>query len=399
MITHIDLHYKVAAKAVSSCPQESVNLYRLGKSRFYIYDVVNVKPSPFDRDGITWAQGHKKCRSLGKLLIASNLNKITTNGLIARGLERKAAEMKFRQTVYWINARYDTSKTRYYWGANKKNLVHYGNFYYKQPRPIGVGAHYGSETALNPWNNTEKYDKKKNKEQCLAFALAFMNRKELGFQASWLERSCKDRSYRRVLCESSDPACEENKSRNPHVLTEDKEYYFTEGNWIFANRRFIVNWAPRNHDEAKEYCKNLNLELFNPLHDDECLIPYLKLWAPVLSTYNFWTGYTYFEDKQEFRDENGQVFQKGASLKHDYSTRTSKSSNHFCVAYQWTYEFKNETRCGNEANPEAGCEWMYYILAPSNCNNFIGTVCQHASTDNTSERKIYIPQKRMPNFF
>ncbi|ODN06675.1 hypothetical protein Ocin01_00035 [Orchesella cincta] len=285
------------------CAENGKTLHRLGKTRFYVlHDPKNRKYK------FTFKEGSKRCRTYGMRL--ARIEKLTTDAMVSRLLEGLLQKHKWADTWYWIDAQYNTK--------------------------LNIYTHQDESVPLN------------------------------GFGTSWDERYCGNSDKRRVLCESENPKCDY-KSDNVETFTDSEvnEKYLTEGNFVFSDRRFIVNWKPRTYDEAEAHCRSIGLELHVSQKEDKCLIAYLKLWAQSITMYQFWTplnyvaGYGFYTkdvDTVELNENEG---------------RSTKLDKNFCVASVYSYEYSNQTAC------EGKCTWNSFSLAPANCLNPIGTICRH----------------------
>ncbi|CAL8072540.1 unnamed protein product [Orchesella dallaii] len=104
--------------------------------------------------------------------------------------------------------------------------------------------------------------------------------------------------------------------------------------------------------------------------DEEGLDP-KQIFTEGITTYHFWTNLKFIWNKRHFVYPNGTVLDKGMYTIKLEESRTSKLADEFCVTIAYAYEYPNETAACDT------CSWSMLVVAPANCNNPVGTICQH----------------------
>lgn len=99
----------------------------------------------------------------------------------------------------------------------------------------------------------------------------------------------------------------------------------------------------------------------------------------------FWTAMSYHEETKEYMDSSGNSLPNtGAEINFAESPtqmgRSLKNSPIFCVAISHAYEFLSQMPCSNPLNRT--CMWSFIKYTPANCNNYHGTICEHAKHSN-----------------
>ncbi|CAL8116825.1 unnamed protein product [Orchesella dallaii] len=348
----------------AKCVAKKGKLTRLGKTRFYI---AHKKKRG---DYVDWNAAKKLCEKQGFKM--AKITKLTTMASVSRILEKYVDENRLKDSWYWLNAKYDEKQENYVWLDNNKPLE-YTNYFYRQPRPIGVGSHMSAE---------QKYKLNKNLQQCLTLAMPLSGLADteknpgcviFGHATTFDESACENIKKRHAICESSDESCNEDE-KNPFALSEDKDAYFNDGNWIVGDRKYIVNWKQRSYEDSVAFCRSLGLKLFNPEMQEDCLVPYLKLWSRFVTISQFWTAWRYIAKTTEFKDVTGKVLAVGAA-RVNFTERSSKRDSSFCVAMQHFYEFK-ESQMPCPKNDMSACDWNFVQYVPANCKTYLGTICQ-----------------------
>lgn len=101
-----------------------------------------------------------------------------------------------------------------------------------------------------------------------------------------------------------------------------------------------------------------------------------------MTTSQFWTDYNYNVNKKRFIDTStGTQVHDNEDWHENFAgaTRSQKTDPDFCVAMALTYEFKGQLPCLDQTDPR--CTWSFYDFFPANCNNYLGTICQHPDKD------------------
>ncbi|CAL8116831.1 unnamed protein product [Orchesella dallaii] len=382
------LIFIVVVQIHGQCPKDegfgrTASLHRVGNSRFYI-----IHGEDRMRHTFSWNNAWYECRRRGGMKLAI-LDKLTTFFAVAN-YWRTHTKAIYKDTWYWLAAKYNPRDEVYEWYDDRRGrtrfAVNYTNFFYRQPRPIGVGAHQDPRYEYLPTQQTRI-------EQCISFTFPWPINDSIGqygFAPTFDERACVSRQKRHVMCEAP-RVCDE-PDPGPYVLAEGNEDYFDKGNFIFGDRLYVVNWGHRNFASAKKYCEDIGLEMYNPQAEDHCLIPSLKLWARNVTTSQFWVSWTYDTRKQQFLDAEGNLQgsydsnfgnnrekQKPGYFdfeeSQDIEGRSRLDDKELCVSFSHRYEFKVQLYC---PNPEdLSCKWHYIYYGPSNCNMRQGVICQH----------------------
>ncbi len=77
----------------------------------------------------------------------------------------------------------------------------------------------------------------------------------------------------------------------------------------------------------------------------------------------------------EFIDETEKIVPRSL-LGFNVTLKSSKVPATLCVALSVSFEFLEQTPCGNPSS-QGGCEWSFFSYVPANCNNYHGSICQH----------------------
>lgn len=100
----------------------------------------------------------------------------------------------------------------------------------------------------------------------------------------------------------------------------------------------------------------------------------------------------------EYKDPEGKVLFTSTGNKDEFTEgrgtggkkvggRSEVGDEKFCVSMFHAYEFKNQMPCPTKNSTEVNkeCSWSYAEFVPTNCENYMATICQHEDADN---RKI-----------
>ncbi|CAL8143451.1 unnamed protein product [Orchesella dallaii] len=338
-----------------------------------------------------WNTAKQTCTQ-EKIFRMATLEKLSTFTYVARLLEEWVNQQKVQDTWYWLDATFNEKDEVYMWNGDPKRALTFSNFFYRYPRPTGIGSQV-------TWRNM--YDIQSNVSQCLSIALPYPGLATpgsaiFGHSTTFDERPCVSSQKRHAICEYVSECGA--SSTDPFTLTEDKDQYFADGNWIIGNRRYVVNWKQRSQKESYEFCRNNGLKLIDPNLNEQCLIPHLKMWSRAVTISQFWTNWTYKIDSGivgKFYDAVGtekatwRAFSNTSGMPEyqelEINGRSNKFDKTFCVTLQHSYEFKN-TQLPCPDGQLSACNWNFIQYVPSNCNNYQGTICQH--TDNVNRFKM-----------
>ncbi|CAL8130056.1 unnamed protein product [Orchesella dallaii] len=292
-------------------------MHRIGNTRYYVYHEIT------DRKYTTnWAGARRICANQKGFRMA-RLENITNFARFGRQLEKWVNVNLARDTWYWLDAKFNPDIEKYVWGDDVKNPLTYTNFFYRYPRPTGVGSQI---------SYTGRYSLNDKDEQCLTIALPYpglattlrqgSNAVIYGHSTTFDERACRSRERRRAICESTDPECSE-VNNDPFSLTEG------------------------------------------------------------ITVSQFWTDWTYelvrnqgvFYDASHVKKADRTAVVNGTD--DELEGRSNKFNQTFCVAMQMSYEFTLDQVPCPPGNAKT-CSWNFIQYVPANCNNFQGTICQHA---------------------
>lgn len=92
---------------------------------------------------------------------------------------------------------------------------------------------------------------------------------------------------------------------------------------------------------------------------------------------------SYDDETKQYKDSFGNIIAdentENNFTEKPFKSRSSKHGPLFCVALSLAYEFIHQMPCSNPKR--TGCQWSFIKYAPANCNNYHGTICQHADYD------------------
>ncbi|CAL8108725.1 unnamed protein product [Orchesella dallaii] len=394
---------------------------RVNNSRFFILDTLDRKDIEAN-----WTVARDFCDSLNELDNGSPTGKwrlariehLTTFRLLALEFEDSLRDNRFiggtgfKDSWYWIDAYFNYTSKMYVnsdWEPLKFNSV----LLYRNLRPLGIGAHLVFDVPVFNFD----VPRRQNYQQCLTFSLPWPNEAEkarypnrtFGFQASFDARACEASQKFKPICESLDPKCRFNEDRRNFNYFALEGYaqksYVDDGVWVFANRRFLVNLKPRNKTEAENFCKSIKTQLYTPIRDDVCLIPYVKLWNIRQTHLHFWTSirsnYTgragtsrmFYANNTQFElhntnyigtttfniTDNARIGWHEGEENQDPTLQNQYSN--LCVTANWGYEYPNET--AYKDNPR----WNFLAFAYANCNLYMGTICEPLNVNFKQQRK------------
>ncbi|CAL8116828.1 unnamed protein product [Orchesella dallaii] len=357
----------VVVQIHGQCPKDEgfgrrASLHRVGETRFYIIHGDRRTDYTFD-----WNGAWNECRRRGNLKLAI-LDKITTFFMVAN-YWRTHSKAVYKDTWYWLAAKYEPKDEVYKWYEDKdgksKLTVNYTNFFYRQPRPIGVGGHQDASYNYQPGRQTSV-------EQCLAFTfpwpinetdmlLLLMNVLVKVYKGGMLCVKLLEYVTNLILDLTSSL-----KGRKT-ILIKEILYLETDCMWSIGD-------MCRDYPAAKKYCEDLGLEVYNPEADDHCLIPLIKLWARNVTTSQFWVRWTYDPQKKEFYDADGNIQGKYPNNRgnnrekqrpgyfdfeetQDVEGRSKLDDDSLCVSFAHRYEFKVQLYCPKP--DDLSCRWHY----------------------------------------
>ncbi|CAL8092093.1 unnamed protein product [Orchesella dallaii] len=272
---------------------------------------------------MSWNVAKKVCEAEPDFRLA-RIEKLTTFAFIGRQLEQWVNDNKAMDTWYWVDATYNEDLQRYEWGGDKNKPLAFTNFFYRYPRPIGVGSHL---------NYRGMYLVREKEEQCLTLALPLpglattttrSGQTIYGHSTTFDERSCVSSQKRRAMCESTLPDC------NPII---NDPFTLTEGLTI---SQFWTTWTYEVEEKG-----------LSKFYDE---------------------NHIQMAERMAFVFTNGTEFAEG---------RSSKFDTTFCVTMQVSYEFrKSQLPCPSPDQIDA-CYWNFIQYVPANCNNVQGVICEH----------------------
>ncbi|CAL8143449.1 unnamed protein product [Orchesella dallaii] len=161
-----------------------------------------------------WNTAKQTCTQ-EKIFRMATLEKLSTFTYVARLLEEWVNQQKVQETWYWLDATFNEKDKVCMWNGDPKRALTFSNFFYRYPRPTGIGSQV-------TWRNM--YDIQSNMSQCLAIALPYPGLATpgsaiFGHSTTFDERPCVSSQKRHAICEYVSECGA--SSTDPFTLTED----------------------------------------------------------------------------------------------------------------------------------------------------------------------------------